>query len=112
VLKLYREHFGVVPVATEATALLDAQAAWSEDRRTLIIGIVNPSLKEREIALELRGAGLTGAGRRWQIAGEPVAYNDPGQPPRVVIDEAPVEGVSDRLGVGPCSVTLFALSVR
>ncbi len=112
VLKLYREHFGVVPVATETTPLLDAQAAWSEDRRTLTVGIVNPSLKEREIALEVRGAKLTGAGKRWQIAGDPMAYNDPGRPPGVAIEEARVEGLSDRLTVAPCSVTLFALRVR
>jgi alpha-N-arabinofuranosidase len=113
VLKLYREHFGVLPVATEATPLLDALAAWSADHKTLTVSIVNPSLKEVDVALELRGAKLAGTGVRWQIAGrDPMAHNDPDRPPAVTIDEAPVEGISDRLNVAPCSVTLFALSLQ
>jgi len=113
VLKLYRERFGTIPAATESSRLLDAQAAWTADRKALTIGIVNPSLKAVEIPLEVKGAKLAGAGTRWQIAGsDPMAFNDPGQPPQVAIEESAVKGVSDKLSVAPCSVTLFALSVE
>ena len=113
VLKLYRRHFGTVPVAVETTGLLNAMAAWSGDRKTLTIGVVNPTLKEAKIPLELHGATLAGSGRRWQIAGnDPMAYDDPADPNKIKIEESAVADVGGQLAVGPCSVTLFALAVE
>ncbi|MCX5676744.1 MAG: alpha-N-arabinofuranosidase [Planctomycetota bacterium] len=112
-LKLYRRHFGTIPAATETAGTLNAQAAWTEDRKTLTVSVINPTMQAVEIPLEVRGAKLTGRGTRWQIAGaDPMAYNDPDQPPHVMIEEAAVQGVSGRLSVGPCSVTLFALKTE
>ncbi len=111
VLKLYRKHFGVLPVATECSRTIDAMAAWSADRKTLTLGVVNPSLQPAEIPLTVKGAELAGSGTRWQIAGQdPMIYNDPADPQRVKIEEAAVQ-VSDKVSVAPCSVTLFALPV-
>jgi len=113
VLELYRHHFGELPVTTRSTGLIDAQAAWSRDRKTLTIGVVNASLKELYVPLTLQGARLRGIGRRWEIAGsDPQACNDPDQPPRVVIREEAVNPGSGRLSVGPCSVTVFAFGVE
>ena len=112
VLQLYRRHFGVLPVAVEASPTIDAMAAWSADRKTLTLGIVNPSLQPAEIPLTVQGAKLAGRGTRWQTAGQdPQAYNDPSAPPRIRIEEAAVP-VADRVTVGPCSVTLFAFPVE
>lgn len=109
-LKLYRRRFGALPVAVTTDPPLDVAAAWTEDRKTLTVAVVNPTMQKLEIPLKLDGAKLSGSGRRWQIAGkEPTAYNEPGKPPRVTIDEAPVRGVSEKLPVAPCSVTLYAL---
>jgi alpha-N-arabinofuranosidase len=111
-LMLYRRHFGVVPVRVVATPPLDVAAAWSEDRKTLTVAVVNPTMEKLEIPLSIEGARLSGAGQRWQIAGDdPMAYNDPGQKPRVAIEETALSGVSGKLSVAPCSVTLFALGV-
>jgi len=41
-----------------------------------------------------------------------MAYNEPGKPPKVTIEERAVKGISDTLPVAPCSVTLFALDVK
>jgi len=112
VLKLYRKYFGVLPVATESSRTIDAVAAWSPDRKTLTLGVVNPSLQPAEIPLTVHGAKLAGRGTRWQIAGEdPQAYNDPADPDCIQIEEAAVQ-VSDKISVGPCSVTLFAFPVE
>ena len=111
VLKLYRHHFGQLPVATKTEGLIDAQAAWSSDRKTLTIGVVNASLKEQQIPLTLTGARLKPAGQRWEIAGtDAQAYNDPDQPPRVTIREGAAQA-GDSLTVGPCSATVFAFPV-
>jgi alpha-N-arabinofuranosidase len=113
VLKLYRQHFGELPVATSTEGLIDAQAAWSRDRKTLTLGIVNPTLQTVEVPFELGGAKLKGTGTRWQIAGsDPLAFNDPEQSPRVSIEEQPVSNPGDRLTLAPCSVTLFAFEVE
>jgi alpha-N-arabinofuranosidase len=113
VLKLYRAHFGVLPAATQCARPLDAQAAWSADRKTLTIAVVNPSPEAREVPLAIKGAKLTGTGTCWQIAGaDPMACNDPGKPPAVAIVESKVRGVTDKLALASYSVTLFALDVE
>lgn len=112
VLKLYRKHFGVLPAATECSRTIDAMAAWSADRKTLTLGVVNPSLQGAEIPLTVKGAKLAGSATCWQIAGkDPMVYNDPADPERVKIEEAVVQ-VSDKITVAPCSVTLFACPVK
>lgn len=112
VLKLYRQQFGEFPVATTTTGLVDAQAAWSQDRKRLTIGVVNPTLQEAQVPVQLQGARLRADGRRWQIAGkDPMVYNDPDQPPRVIIEEDPARW-SDRLVLPPCSVTLWVFEVE
>ena len=111
-LKLYRQHFGVIPVSASAEAPLDVAAALSKDKKTLTIGIVNPTMQRLELPLSVKGVKLAGTGQRWQIAGDaPMAYNDPGQQPRVTIEHSAVSDVTDHLSVAPCSVTVVALSV-
>jgi alpha-L-arabinofuranosidase len=100
-------------VTTTTTGALDAQAAWTKDRKTLTIGVVNGSTEAVSIPLKLSGAKLKGSGTKWQIAGpDPMAYNDPDQPPKVVIEESKVSGLGESLPVGPCSITLFSLPVE
>ena len=112
-LKLYRQHFGTIPADTRTEGLINAQAAWSADRKTLTLSVVNPSMKALDVPLEVTGAKLTGRGTRWQIAGDdPMAYNEPGKPPRVIIEESAVTGAAEKVSVAPCSVTLFELGVR
>jgi alpha-N-arabinofuranosidase len=113
VLKLYRHHFGTLPVGVTADAPLDVAAAWTADRKALTVALVNPTLERREVALTVAGARLSGAGRRWQIAGgDPQAHNDPGQAPKVVIEDERGTEAASRLWVAPCSVTLYALDVQ
>jgi alpha-L-arabinofuranosidase len=113
VLKLYRRHFGELPIKTETEGLLDAQAAWSADRKTLTLGVVNPTMQPMTVPLAIRGVRIKGSGTYWQIAGsEPMAFNDPDQPPRVVIEEKRLERLGEHLTLAPCSVTLFALEVE
>ena len=109
VLLLYRHQFGELPVQTRTEGLIDAQAAWSLDRRRFTLGIVNPTLQSQVIPLEIRGAQLKQSGKRWQIAGtDPQLFNDPDEPLRVRIEEVPFDGATDRIEVAPCSVTLVS----
>jgi alpha-N-arabinofuranosidase len=112
VLKLYREHFGSVPVSVTADSPLDVAAALTADGRGLTIAVVNPTLQALDLPLTLQAVSLAGQGegKRWQIAGpDPMAFNDPGQPPRVTIRSDAIHLPLKQLQVEPCSVTLFAL---
>lgn len=112
-LKLYREQFGTQPLAVTTQSPLDVAAALTEDGRTLTVGIVNPTMEPLTLPLTIQGLTLSGTGERWQMAGpDPMAYNEPGQPPKVVLEHAPLTQVGAELQVAPCSVTLFKLGVR
>ncbi len=80
VLKLYREHFGVIPVDVEhkSMAPLDVAAAWTSDRKAFTIGIVNPTMKSAKLKLGIASATFKSEGAGWQIAGpDPMAHNAP-----------------------------------
>lgn len=114
VLKLYRRHFGTVPVAVTGDAYpLDVAAAWTDDRKALTIGIVNPTEQEHKLPMDLKGTRLTGTATLWQIAhSDPMAYNEPGKEPAVQIAKKTVTGIADRLDARPLSVSLYVLPVR
>jgi alpha-N-arabinofuranosidase len=113
VLKLYRHHFGTVPVAVTADSPLDVGAARTADGKVLTVAIVNPTRERRAVTLEVQGAKPIGTGRRWQIANnDPMAYNDPGKPPKVAIEEEEVRDGLTQLWVAPCSVTLYGLNLE
>jgi alpha-N-arabinofuranosidase len=113
VLKLYRQHFGTLPVASAAEAPFDVAAAWTADRKLLTVAVVNPTLEKRDVALKVEGARLLGEGRRWQIAHEdPLAHNDPGKAPKVAIEEVKISEAPTRLWIAPCSVSIYALNAE
>ena len=89
----------------------DAVAAFSADKKTLTVAVVNPTFDAIRLPLKLSGVIPAGGGRQWQIAGQPKDYNQPGKPPRVKIEEAEVPNINI-LSAAPCSVTLFALPLR
>ncbi len=120
VLKLYRQHFGVIPVDVEGLLLapLDVAAAWTADRKAFTIGIVNPTMKPADLKLDIIGARLQAEGTGWQIAGnDPMAHNAPGKespvkiekllPPRLERSTGGDGRESESVTVGPCSVTLL-----
>ena len=114
VLKLYRDHFGNVPVAVTGDASpLDVSAAWAGNRRALTIGVVNPTEQEQELTIDLRGARFRRSGKLWRIAhSDPMAYNEPGEEPKVTIEEERITGVSDTLSLPPLSISLYRLRTR
>ena len=114
VLKLYRNHFGNVPIAVSGdTSPLDVSVAWARNRRALTVGVVNPTEREQELTMDLRGTQLRGSGKLWRIANsDPMAYNEPGEEPNVVIEEQRLTDVSDPLTLPPLSISLYRLRVK
>ena len=126
VFKIYRDHFGSIPVevsgdspqpkpadppggeqpavnAGSDTFPLDVVAAWTEDRRTLTVAVLNPTEGEQRLKLRISGAALSGKGTLWRLA----SAESNGQNPS--ISQAPVDSVPDSLTVPPFSVNIFEL---
>lgn len=114
VLKLYRNRFGQIPLAvTGQMHGLDVMAALTADRKAVTIGIVNPNPATYDVDLTLNGVGLTGTGRSWTVAhADPMAYNNPGQEPEIIIEEETVSGVGDTLTAPGYGIRLYELKVR
>lgn len=113
VLKMYRDHFGVKPFPVHgASGNVDIAAAMSEDGSTLTVGVVNPNPEVINLALEIPGCPLSGRGQRWWLAcDDPMAYNDPNDPPRVIIEHGSMETYSGAATVPGYSITILALDV-
>jgi len=114
VMKMYRQHFGNLPVAVTGNAEpLSVAVAWTDDHKALTIGIVNATEQKYKLAMNLEDAQLTGEGQLWQIVHcDPMGYNEPGQEPQVVIEEKPLRGISNELSVSPMSINIYKLAVR
>ncbi len=112
VLEVYRRHFGTIPVAAKASATLDVAAAWSPDRKKLVVAVVNPTQQSVTADMDIQNAKWAGSGHYWRIAGkDPMEYNEPGEPLRVKIVEGTIDG-KKTLTALPLSVTLFALDME
>ncbi|MHC4132636.1 MAG: alpha-L-arabinofuranosidase C-terminal domain-containing protein [Planctomycetota bacterium] len=113
-LMLYRKHFGTIPVKVEGVPEeLDITAAWTEDKEAMTIAIVNPTEKEHQLKLEIKGAELGNDGDVfWVQNDDPEAFNTPGLEPKVKIEAKPLEDFSDTLKSEPLSITLYKIGVN
>jgi alpha-N-arabinofuranosidase len=93
VLKMYRNHYGEIPVEVSGTTRpLDVAAAWTADRKALTIAVVNPTKMEVELSISIKSANIAPEGRMWCVTGpDEMAYNEPGKEPVVPIAEKTVQ---------------------
>ncbi|MBN1362462.1 MAG: hypothetical protein JW993_17835 [Sedimentisphaerales bacterium] len=113
-LKLYREHFGSIPVAvTHSAQPLDVSAALTEDGKEITIGVVNPTSSTYELKLDIAALTPTAAAKTWIIANDdPMAYNQPGEPRKIDIVAGPAADLTGAVSVKPLSITLFRAPVQ
>lgn len=131
--RLYREHFGEVPVvltgnspqpspkwpvggdqprvnAGSPTYPLDAVAALTSDRRFLTVAVVNPTESARQLGVDIQGAEVDGIARMWLLTGAGAdAANLLGRKPQVEITETTATPKSlelPGLSVGICRFPL------
>jgi len=134
--KLYRDHFGTLPVAVAGqspqpapkypagadqpkvnagsdTYPLEIAAALGADRRSLSIAIVNPTEIPQQADLRIRGAEVTAGGRVWRMAPSSLtATIVVGQKPQVEVEELPVGAWPATLTLPPISVSIFVLPLK
>jgi len=91
---------------------LDMVAAFSSDRKTFLLSVVNPTEDAQEFSPRLAGVTLRGPGKLWQIAAPNVnAANEPGKKPAVEILEYPLRALTERVQVPAISVNVYAFEV-
>ena len=133
---LYRHHFGTIPIAVAGNAPqhevkgtvgvdkpavssgsdtypLDVAAALSSDRKSVMVGVVNPTESTQKINVTFEHVTLQGKATKWEVAVSNLqTRNVAGEEPRVKIVESPVDGVPGRLEVLPLSVSVYEFKVR
>jgi len=114
VLKLYRNHFGTIPVLIAGrTGQLDVSAALTEDRKAVTIAIMNPTSTSDRLVVDWGPARIAGNATRWTITGpDPMAANVPGKAPNVVLREEEFIPGPSGLDVGAYSIAMYRLAPR
>jgi alpha-N-arabinofuranosidase len=133
VFDFYKKHYGTLPVdvagnspqpapkwpvggdqpkvnAGSETYPLDVVAAWSADRKTLTVAIVNPTEVAHAIDLQFKGVALRGQGKVWRMTGQDLnAVDAMGKKPTVDIAESAVSEAPRSLTIAPASITIYAM---
>jgi alpha-N-arabinofuranosidase len=129
VFKIYRDHFGSIPVdvsgnspqpkvtdpvggeqpavnAGSATFPVDVVAAWTADRRTLTVAVLNPTDGDQSLTLHIAGASLTGKGTLWRLApnGSDIQHPD--------ITSSPVDSIPASLTLPRYSINIYELAAK
>jgi len=129
VFKIYRDHFGAIPVdvtgnspqpkvtdpvggeqpavnAGSATFPVDVVAAWTADRRTLTVTVLNPTDVDQSLKLNIAGASLTGKGMLWRLAPNGNEIQNPS------ITSSPVDSIPDALTLPRYSINIYELAAK
>ena len=129
VFKLYRDHFGTIPVrvsgnspqpkpsdppggeqpvvnAGSDTFPLDVVAAWTADRRTLTVAVVNPTEKEQACKLDLTGVSLSGKGTLWRLSSAEANGQNP------IINSSSIDSTPGSLTLPRFSVNIYEFAVK
>ena len=129
VFKIYRDHFGSIPVAVSGnspqpkptepfggeqpavnagseTFPVDVVAAWTADHRTLTVAVLNPTDVDQPLQLNLAGADLAGSGTLWRLASTRADAKEP------AITNSPVAALPSALVVPRFSVSIYELPAK
>jgi alpha-L-arabinofuranosidase len=130
--KMYRDHFGVIPVEVSGnspqpkpfypaggdqpavnpgsdTYPLDVSAALSEDRKALTFAVLNPSDSKQSMKLTINGVKPASRGKFWQMAPSSVdAVVAIGKKPEVAVEEHALRSVPDTIDAPPFSITIYS----
>jgi alpha-N-arabinofuranosidase len=113
-LKLYRNHFGTIPVEVSGTTEpLDIMACWQEGKEVLTLSVVNPTRAEQTLAVDFGALSVPKSAKLYLISGaDPQLYNEPGKPKAVAIEERDGAPFGKKLVLPPISVSLYEVRAR
>jgi alpha-L-arabinofuranosidase len=127
--KLYRDHFGTVPVevggnapvpaplypvggdqpkvnAGSPTYPMDVTAALTTDGKFLTVAVVNPTESAQTLDLSFKGIALRGKGRMWRMTGPNLTAATGLNRQEVQVMESPVSE-ANALAIAPISINIY-----
>ncbi|MBN2181494.1 MAG: hypothetical protein JW715_06240 [Sedimentisphaerales bacterium] len=134
--KFYRDYYGTIPVdvsgncpqpkpteppggeqpvvhAGSDTFPLDVAAAWTADRKTLTIAVINPTESPQTLSLQIRGVELSDKGTLRRMAPQSLtATVVAGQEPGVKIEEQSLDAIPANPTFAPFSVNIYEFPVK
>jgi alpha-N-arabinofuranosidase len=134
--KMYRDHFGTIPVDVTGdspqpkptfpaggdqpavnpgsdTYPMDVSAAFSEDRKTLTIAVLNPSDAEQSVRIAISGAKLGSSGHLYRMAPDSIdAKVEVDKKPEVQVEEQMLGSLPETITVRPFSVNIYSYPVQ
>lgn len=113
VLKMYREHFGEIPVEIQNMPdKLDVSAALSKDQSMLTISVVNPTTETHDLDLELIDFEVERHAEMIVLSSDDAMdYNAPGEERKVDIIEKQIK-FKKTCQVCPLSTTIFKFKIQ
>ncbi len=93
VMKLYRAHFQPRRLGLEKVGPLDAVAALSEDGKTLVLKVVNPTAEARLCAVRIEPGFKVRRAAAWQIRAGPEERNTMADPDRISPEQVRVDSL-------------------
>ena len=88
-------------------------AAYSDDRKTFTIAVLNPSDSEQPLKLAIAGVKLAAQGKLWRMAPEKVdAVVAIGKKPEVQVEESTLGAMPESMTVPPFSVSIYSYPVQ
>jgi alpha-N-arabinofuranosidase len=92
---------------------LDVVAAFSSDRKKVILSVINPTEESQEFTPKITGVKLRNHGKLSQIAAPSVnSANEPGKEPVIKIVEIPQGALSEKVPVLPLSVSVYEFEIE
>ncbi len=134
--KMYSNHFGTIPVGVSGnspqpkpifpaggdqpavnpgsdTYPLDVSAAFSQDRKTLAIAVLNPSDSEQTLQLTIEGAKLASSGHLYRMAPHSIdATVSVDKKPEVQAEDLLLGPLPGTITVRPFSVNIYSYAVQ
>jgi alpha-L-arabinofuranosidase len=134
--KLYRDHFGTIPVEVSGnspqpapkwpvggeqpatspgspTYPLDISAAFTADRKFLTVAVVNATEEPQSLNLNIKGIQPTGQAQVWEMTGaSPGAANVLGKAPEVQVTEKAMPPSAERVSIAPVSISIYQFSAK
>ncbi len=113
-LKLYRQHFGTLPVEMKNDLPnLDISVALTSDKKGITISVVNSNSESETLLFDFENLKTSKTGKQWVIQHEdPESYNVPGEQPNVEIVESELAFRKNSLSVPGYSIVMVGLDIK
>jgi alpha-L-arabinofuranosidase len=112
-LKMYREHFGTIPLKISGeTRPFDVAATLTEDQTVVTVSIVNPTWSTQVFDLKIEGLEIGDEIISYVLTGPgDMAYNEPGSQEHVIVKGPKKQKSKGKYAVEPYSATIFQFQV-